>query len=509
MTINDNDKAVAAVAAPAASQEEAKFTKGRGARQPIYISRFSFTDKNMARATFKIGKKYDRRYDTKVSGLCVHMRESGEKMFYAFKSVNMYNKKKNIWAPNVVYKKMFPWAKNTGFNCEAARDKVREYLDQIQDSRTTTDDDITVGYTVKKFIRTGLDGFQFRDDSKRYKEAVKINYIRLLKSYVLLETCTPELKKKLTAPIEYNKTIYNKPLKDYKMSELTDYAIKAFKFKLQDTPQSYNSIHALLSLVFSWAKFNKLFKGDNPFEFVKRYPKVKHKKKLPDSKRDEILDYCSSKAFDYNPHFLTLISMVLYTGFRGNELFGLRWEEPTTDEEKNKCSGWLVKDWDKLDQKSYIHLHDPKNRTPFTAYIRKPLKELLIRLRKKLYIDQKVSWCLKSVFIFPKTRFNGNFPGEHTDSNAVSHHLKKLNQDFGLMQEINGKLRPFFTMKIGRKTFGSWVAAEKGTEFASRSLNHKDTQVTRDHYIVPEDSELDFEFEEKQESNVVELKKIK
>ena len=75
------------------------------------------------------------------------------------------------------------------------------------------------------------------------------------------------------------------------------------------------------------------------------------------------------------------------------------------------------------------------------------------------------------------------------------------------MQEINGKLRPFFTMKIGRKTFGSWVAAERGTEFASRSLNHKDTQVTRDHYIVPEDSQLDFEFSKKDKSNVVELKK--
>ena len=81
-------------------------------------------------------------------------------------------------------------------------------------------------------------------------------------------------------------------------------------------------------------RFNKLFKGDNPFEFVKRYPKVKHKKKLPDNKRDEILDYCSGKAFDYNPHFLLLVAMVLYTGFRGNELYALRWTEPTTDEEK-------------------------------------------------------------------------------------------------------------------------------------------------------------------------------
>ena len=216
MTIND-DKTVAAVAAPVTSKEVKEKIQSRKPKQPIFISRFSFTDANMARATFKLGSKIDRRFDTKVSGLCVILRASGVKTFYAHKTVNMYNKKKNLWAPNVVYKKMFPWANNTGFNCEAARDKVSEYLDKIQDSRTTTDDDITVGYTTKKFIKTGLDGWQFRDQSKKYKEAVKVNYVRLLKSYVLLETCTPELKKKLTAPIEYNKTIFNKPLKDYKM----------------------------------------------------------------------------------------------------------------------------------------------------------------------------------------------------------------------------------------------------------------------------------------------------
>ena len=40
-----------------------------------------------------------------------------------------------------------------GFNCEAAGDKVSEYLDKIQDSRTTTDDDITVGYRLKNLLK--------------------------------------------------------------------------------------------------------------------------------------------------------------------------------------------------------------------------------------------------------------------------------------------------------------------------------------------------------------------
>ena len=77
---------------------------------------------------------------------------------------------------------------------------------------------------------------------------------------------------------------------------------------------------------------------------------------------------------------------------------------------------------------------------------------------------------------------------------------------FGLRVEKNGKLKNFFTLKIGRKTFGSQVAQEKGVEVASRALNHSDTQVTRDHYIVPEEKDLEFEFEDKK-SNVENIDK--
>ena len=99
MTIT-NDKAVAAVVAPAASSK-----KSYKKRDPIWDTKFSFTDQNMARAKHILGKKYDRRYDVKIPGLCVHLRPRGI-TFYAYKSVPMYNKKKDIWAPNVVYKKM-------------------------------------------------------------------------------------------------------------------------------------------------------------------------------------------------------------------------------------------------------------------------------------------------------------------------------------------------------------------------------------------------------------------
>ena len=466
MTIND-DKAVAAVAAPAGKPKR-KYKK----REPIFETKFSFTDSHMARVKYRNNVKNDRRYDEKIPGLSIQVRESGQITFFAFKNINMYNKKKNVWAPNVIYKKMFVWARNTGFDCDAAREKAAEYLDQITDSRSKADNEITVEYLVKKFIKTGMNGFTLKDDSRMYKEDVKVRYIGNLKRYVLYEGCTDQTREKHTAPIEFQNVIYSKPLKSYVASELTDDAIKAHKFKLQDTPQVYNTIATLLSVVYNWAKINKLYKGDNPFMLVRRYPKNKIKVKLPDDVRDRIKDYCQGKAFDYNPHFLTIVAMVLYTGFRGNEIYGLRWTEPKTEDEKKKCSGWLMPGWDQ-DKKGYLFLWDPKNRKEFKAYLRTPLKNLLIRLRKKLYNDQKVSWCLNSDYIFPKSRWSANYPKEHTDSYAQTYPLRKLNEDFGLrVENSKGRLKNTFTIKIGRKTFGSEVAAEKGVEIASRSLNH-------------------------------------
>ena len=226
MTINDNDKAVAAVAAPAVSSK-----KSYKRREAIWDTKFSFTDQNMARAKHILGKRYDRRYDERLKGLCVHLRPSGVKTFYAYKSVAMYNKKKNEWTPNVVYKKMFHWAKNTGFNCEAAREKVSKILETIIDSRSKADSEITVEYLVRKFIKTGLNGFTLKDDSRMYKEETVQRYIGNLERYVLYEGCTDQTVKKHTAPIDYMNTIYSKPLKRFIASELTDDAIKAHKFK--------------------------------------------------------------------------------------------------------------------------------------------------------------------------------------------------------------------------------------------------------------------------------------
>jgi len=505
MTINNIKKPNNAVAATDEAAPAAKQKKKYKKREPIFESRFSFTDPNMARVRFNNIKKVDRRFDDKVSGLCARVKTSQQITFYAFKSVNMYNKKKNKWEPNVVYKKMFHWAKNTGFRCEDARDKVFSFLDKITESRTVTDDEVTIEYLTRKFIKVGMSGFKLSDETREYKPKVKEHFTKILESYVLLENCTDMLKKKITAPVEHQNRIYNKPFKDYKAAELTEHDIRAVKWKMRDTKHSYNSVHALLSMVYTWAKQNKLFKGDNPFLLVKKYPKVKVRKKIPDDKRDLIKEYCESKAFDYNPHFLTIVAMVLYTGCRGLEMYGLRWTEPRTEEEKLKCSGWLEQGWENLNEKTHIFLWDPKNRKEFRPYIRKPLKQLLNRLRKKLYNDPKVSWCLKSDYIFPKTRWSANYPEEHIDSNALAYPLRDLNEKFGLTYETeSGRLKNLFTMKIGRKTFVSQVAKEQGVEIASRAVNHSDTKITRDHYIVPEEKDLEFELEENR-SNVANI----
>ena len=99
------NKVVAAVAAPKTSRTYKQ-------REAIYETKFSFTDKNMVRVKYR-KLSHDRRYDEKIPGLSIEVYPK-HITFFVFKNINMYNKKKNTWAPNVVYKKMFVWAKNTG-----------------------------------------------------------------------------------------------------------------------------------------------------------------------------------------------------------------------------------------------------------------------------------------------------------------------------------------------------------------------------------------------------------
>jgi integrase len=490
----DNKTVVAAVAAPTQEKKKKKYKK----REPIYDASFSFTDSNMSRAKIKSDRKKERRSDTGVKGLFVYLRDSGSKTFYAGKKVPMFNKEQNTWEKNTIYKKMFQWSKNTGFDCVAARDKVALYLEKISDSRSVSEEEITIEDMAKKYAGTGIDGFRIGgNDTLEYKSGVKAHYRSIINSYILLTGCTDRLKEKLVAPIEYGGRVYTKPLKDYKAKELTTEDLDAFKWRMKDTKQVCNNVLALLSVIYTWSRIHKFYTGDNPCLEVRKFPKNAHRIRLPENKKQQILDYCEGKAHDYNPHFLTLVAMGLYTGCRGLEMYGMRWKEPTTEAEKESCSGWLEPDWENLDEKRHIVLWNTKNRKEFRPFLRRPLKKLLIKLRSKMYNDPNFSWCLESDFIFPKTRFKQKFPKEHTDAHALVYPLNSLNEKFGLQIEVNGKLRNIYTMKIGRKEFVSQVAEEQGVEVASRSVNHRDTKVTREHYLVPDKEELEFEFKER------------
>ena len=153
----ETNKVVAAVAAP-------KTKRKYKPREAIYETKFSFTDENLVRVKYR-KLSHDRRYDEKIPGLSIEVYPK-HITFFVFKNINMYNKKKNVWAPNVIYKKMFVWAKNTGFNCAAAREKAAEYLALLTDTRAKADNEITVEYLVRKFIKTGLNGFTLKDDSQ-------------------------------------------------------------------------------------------------------------------------------------------------------------------------------------------------------------------------------------------------------------------------------------------------------------------------------------------------------
>ena len=48
----------------------------------------------------------------------------------------------------------------------------------------------------------------------------------------------------------------------------------------------------------------------------------------------KILDYCSSKAFDFFPRFLTYVALLMLIGKREIELLECCWKEPITQKEK-------------------------------------------------------------------------------------------------------------------------------------------------------------------------------
>ena len=174
---------------------------------------------------------------------------------------------------------------------------------------------------------------------------------------------------------------------------------------------------------------------------------------------------------------------------------GLRWKQPYNQKDIEECSGWLEPNWKKT---KYLYLRDTKNRKPERVFIDDEGVAFITRLEAARFTDTN-SWSIKSPFLFPQYRAAIEGKHKHATQNSFRKRLIKLNAKLGLTiqfkDEKTGKTKQHlgYQLKLGRKTFGSKIAEKYGLEIASRKLNHSSTKVTKDHYVVPVDTQLEIE----------------
>ena len=432
-------------------------------------------------------------FDKSTEGLCLFFRPNGKKTFYAVKSVEMYNKRKSILEKNAKYKKIFTMEDRPDRDYQAAKNELSKVLTLITQPKNKTEQK-TFEVLAKEFLKSGLIGYRLADKSEKYeyKKSTVNKYQKLINTYILLKGSS-EIRDRMCVLFEYNERISNKPFKDYTVNEIGKWHLECVQTRMKEYKITANDVIKIISIIFSWAILNNKISRDNPVYQITKFRENKIKIKLSDIDRKKVLDYCESKAFDYEPHFLTYIGLLMYLGKRLIELLGCRWDEPTTEKEKLECSGWLAPHWER---EKYLYLRDTKNRRPEKVYLDEASIKLLRRLSRARFTEVN-HWCVKSKFIFPQSK-------DITKSATHSTFRKRL-------EILNEKLELDikFLFKYARKTFGSYIAAKFGIERASRKLNHSSTKVTADHYVVPEDREMEIEniYEDNLE-NIKRLQKI-
>jgi len=438
------------------------------------------------------GKYPDKRFDKNTSGLCLFISPKGEKTFYAFKSVKMYNKKKGRTERNAVYQKIFRFSDTKGFKYSDVKDKIKDVLDSMTEVVAGKDQDKLFGHYCKLFLKNGTEGLRLKDEDITYKESTKVRYKSYIKTYLLLQHKNKARIKTMTVSRMFKGKLYPRPLKELRMKDFTKGHIEDFKDRMREFPFTANNIMHTISIIFKWCKNQGYYSGPNPCEDVMHYPERKVKAKLTDADTDTLIAEVTGKAYDYNgnPHFYTCVGLHLFTGKRSAELFGLRWKPPLSQEEKEKCTGWLVENWE-VNRKIFIW--DNKLRQEETVHIDEVSLGLLKRLHASKFTTQ--TWCLKSEFVFPQ-HWNIH---KHVTYTSFQKPLARLNKKLGFkklegdnISNVKGE-RKIFTMKIARKTFGTYIARTKGVELASRKLGHTNTKTTREHYIVPDQEEMKVE----------------
>jgi len=460
-------------------------------REIITDTSFEFTkDKLLYRIQYQgNGKAPDKRFD-KSSGLCLFLYPTGMKTFYAVKLLSMYNKNKNRTEKNAVYKKIFRMEDHPQRDYAAAKLQLPDILTDMSKPKEKKDEK-TFGDLAKNFLKSGFGGFRLMDksDKHEYKQTTIDKYTKLINTYILLKG-SQEVRDRMSGVLEYDERVSDRPLKDYAITDIDQWHIECVQTRLKDTKTTANDVVKVISIIYSWSIKKKKLNINNPVANITKFRENKIKIKMSDVDRDKILDYCSGKAFDFFPRFLTYVALLLLIGKRELELLECCWKEPITQKEKEACSGWLVNNWQK---EKYMYLRDTKNRKPERVFLDDRAIEVLQRLERSRFTD-KNAWALESRYMFPQRR-NTNLPATYS---SFRKNLDRLNKHLDLETK--------FLFKYARKTFGSYIASKFGIERAASKLNHSSTKVTKDHYVVPEDK--DNEIENIYESNVERFRKV-
>ena len=442
------------------------------------------------------GKYPDKRFDKNTSGLCLFISPKGEKTFYAFKSVKMYNKKKGRTERNAVYQKIFRFSDTKGFKYSDVKDKIKGVLDSMTEVVAGKDQDKLFGHYCKLFLKDGTEGLRLKDEDITYKESTKVRYKSYIKTYLLLQHKNKTRIKTMTASRMFKGKLYPRPLKELRMKDFTKGHIEDFKDRMREFPFTANNIMHTISIIFKWCKNQGYYSGPNPCEDVMHYPERKVKAKLTDADTDTLIAEVTGKAYDYNgnPHFYTCVGLHLFTGQRSLDIYGLRWESPVSEEEKKACSGWLVDGWETTNR-PFFHIWSTKNHKPADVYLDQISVSLLKRLKEANLRDRN-AWALKSCYIFPRSKD----PTKYVVYGSYQKKMVKLNKHLGFVKlegdnisRTRGK-RTIFTMKIARKTLATEVARNKGgVEVAALKLNHSSSVITRRNYIVPDNPAVEIE----------------
>ena len=440
------------------------------------------------------GTAPDKRFDQNCEGLCIFIWPSGSIIFYAYKWVDMFSHKKGKLEKNVRYRRMFKYQNAKGYKYRDAKDKLKDALDKIKNP-VKVKDKKTFRELATEFYKEGLKGVRTKGFSQfKYKNSTVKRYKLYLDSYIFLKHTNRETIKRLTKQLIFRNRISTKPIGDYLVGEIEQWHLEVLKKRLDHVPSSSENAVGMVSIVYKWAIENNIYKGKNPAaDFVWTQTKP-IKAKLLDEDTAKLKKYVQSKAFDFQPHFLTCVGIHLFTGQRSLDIFGLRWEAPISEEQKEACSGWLVDGWETSNRPTF-HLWTTKTHEPADIYLDQVSLSLLKRLKEANLRDRN-AWALRSCYIFPQTKN----PMKCVTYSSYQRLLTKLNKHLGFeklegdnIPRVKGK-RKIFTFKIARKTLATEISRNKGgIELAARKLNHSSSAVTRRNYIVPDEDEMAIE----------------